>query len=318
VRIDVHAHYFAPEYVETLSRLSGADADARRRSPGPSLTLQDQIGLMDSAGMDMQVLSPGPAVPHLADRDNAVAAARLINDLYADIVRTHNGRFAAFVSVPLPHVEEALKEVERGLDTLGMVGVAVGCSVVGKPLDDESFNPFFAEIHRRRAVLFLHPVGAGAGPGTAEYGLTWMVGAPFEDTISALRLVLSGVTARYPNMKVIVPHLGGTLPFLLARVDVQAANNRRTGAATFGIDGNPSEYLKKLWFDTVNLHPAALRCACESFGADRLLLGTDYPFHLGDTFRDCVSFVERAGLSEADTTAILDRNAAELLGIRAR
>jgi aminocarboxymuconate-semialdehyde decarboxylase len=217
--------------------------------------------------------------------------------------------------VPLPHVDDALAEVERGLDSLGMVGVAVGCSVIGTPLDDPSFAPFFAELDRRGTVLFLHPIGAGAGPGTGDYGLTWMVGAPFEDTISGLRLVLSGMTARYPNIRVIVPHLGGTLPFLLARLDVQAANNRRTGGATFGIEGNPSDYVKQLWFDTVNLHPAALRCACESFGADRLLLGTDYPFMLGDTFRDCVRYVEQAGLPEADTRAILDQNAARLLGL---
>jgi predicted TIM-barrel fold metal-dependent hydrolase len=281
------------------------------RSPGARVTLDERIGLLDEVGIDLQVLSvvsPGPYLPRAAD---ATEAARLANDIYADICRRYQGRFAAFGTLPLPHVEAALAEIKRGLDTLGMLGITVGCSVAGRSLDDPAFEPVFAELDRREAVLFLHPVGAGAGPGTANYGLTWMVGAPFEDTVAALRLVLSGLTTRYPRLRVSVPHLGGTLPFLLQRLDDAADRQRATGEP-LRIAAPPSTLVRRFWFDTVNSHPAALRCACASFGADRLLLGTDFPYLAGPKFRRCVTYME-AGLPAADTAAVLGENARALL-----
>jgi aminocarboxymuconate-semialdehyde decarboxylase len=142
-----------------------------------------------------------------------------------------------------------------------------------------------------------------------------MVGAPFEDTIAALRLVLSGLTGRFPNVKIIVPHFGGTLPFLMQRLD-DAAERERARGTQFNIDGPPSRLIKRLWFDTVNGSPAALRCACEAFGADRLMLGTDWPYLAGPKFKRCVTYVEESGLPKKDVEAILDRNAQELLGIK--
>ena len=271
--------------------------------------------MLDDSGIDLQVLSIGPQVPYFERKADAVTAAQLANDIYAEVTRGHDGRFKAFATVPLPHVDQALVELERGLDTLGMLGVTVGCSVAGRPLEDPAFAPFFAELDRRGAVLFLHPVGAGAGPGTAEYGMTWMVGAPFEDTIAALRLVLSGFTARFPSVRVIVPHLGGTLPFLLQRLDDSAERQRVGAPGEIPIEGEPSAYVRRLWFDTVNSHPAALRCACESFGADRLMLGTDFPYLAGPKFKRCVTYIEDTGLSAHDTAAILGGNATSLLGL---
>jgi predicted TIM-barrel fold metal-dependent hydrolase len=313
MRIDVHAHYFPAEYIDCLARLGHSDARAAvARAPGARVTLDERVGLLDEVGIDLQVLSvvsPGPYLPRAAD---ATEAARLANDIYADVCRRYQGRFAAFGTLPLPHVEAALAEIERCLDTLGMLGITVGCSVAGRSLDDPAFEPVFAELDRREAVLFLHPVGAGAGPGTADYGLTWMVGAPFEDTVAALRLVLSGLTTRYPHLRVIVPHLGGTLPFLLQRLDDAADRQRATGEP-LRIAEPPSALVRRFWFDTVNSHPAALRCACESFGADRLLLGTDFPYLAGPKFRRCVTYIEEAGLPAADTAAILGENARALL-----
>ena len=189
--------------------------------------------------------------------------------------------------------------------------------MAGRQLDDPLFTPFWAELDRRKAVLFIHPIGVGC-PGSEAYGLTWMVGAPFEDTITALRLVLSGVTTRFPNVRIIVPHLGGTLPFLIQRLDDSADRERGRGGsgAPFGTDELPSRMVKRLWFDTVNSYPAAVRCACEAYGADRLMLGTDWPYLAGPKFKRCVTYIEQAGLPKTDVEAILERNAEALLGIK--
>jgi aminocarboxymuconate-semialdehyde decarboxylase len=318
MRIDVHAHYFPDDYIEALIKGGHPDAGpAARRAPWSAMPLDERADLLATHGIDLQVISvasPGPYLPKAAD---AAAAARTGNDLYADATRGYGGRYAAFATVPLPHVDEALVELERCLDKLGMLGVTVGCSIAGRQLEDPAFEPFWAELDRRATVLFLHPVGVSGGPESLAFGLNWMVGAPFEDTLAALRLVLSGLTTRYPNIKVIVPHLGGTLPFLLQRLDDQANRQRRMGEPV-NIQEDPSAVVKRLWFDTVNSHPAALRCSCESFGVDRIMLGTDFPYLAGPAFERCVNYLQDAGLSSADTQAIYGDNAQALLGVQGR
>jgi aminocarboxymuconate-semialdehyde decarboxylase len=319
VRIDVHSHHYPAAYLEIFSSLGYPELSrGPRLAPGAHLTIDERIGLLDEVGIDLQVLSavaPGPYLPVEVD---AVRAARLANDLYADLFARYPRRLAGFGTVPLPHVRAAVAEAERCLDTLGMLGLTIGCSVAGRQLDDAAFAPFWAALDERGAVLFLHPQGVGCGPGTTDYGLGWLLGAPVEDTVAALRLVLSGLIERFPRVRIIVPHLGGVLPFLLQRIDDTSGHavvRLRDTEEAPGIDGPPSRYYRRLWFDTVNSHPAALRCACESFGADRLLLGTDFPFRVGPHWAPLVRYIEDAGLSPADTEAILGGNAQLLLGL---
>jgi 6-methylsalicylate decarboxylase len=315
MRIDVHAHHFPDEYMDCLVRRGQPDARAAvLRAPGGGMTLDERIPLLDRVGVDMQVLSPAAAAPYLPDEEAGVEAARILNDCLTAVCQQYPGRFAVFASVPLPHVDAALAEMARALDTLGCVGVTFGCSVLGRQLDDPAFEPLYAELDRRGAVLFLHPVGAGCGPGSGEFGIRWMIGAPVEDAVAALRLTLSGLTTRYPRIRIIVPHFGGVLPFLLERLDDEAEREGHKGIRPApGI--RPSEVVKRLWYDTVNAHPAALRCACESFGADRIMLGTDFPYLAGDRFVRSVNYIGDAGLSEADTQAIYGGNAQALLGL---
>ncbi len=315
MRIDVHSHYLPGAYTAALDRLGHPDAGpAVARIPGGVVELEQQIAALDDAGIDRQVLSVGPLQPQLPGEAAATEAARQANELYAEVCRRHADRFAAFAAVPLPHVDAALAELGRALDTLHLAGVTLGCSIAGRGLDDPAFAPFFAELDRRGALLFLHPVGACGDPLMADYGLSWMLGAPVEDSVAALRLVWSGVAARYPRVRIIVPHLGGTLPFLLQRLDDHADSFRANGQPV-PFDGQPSAYLRRFWYDTANGQPAALRCACESFGADRLLLGSDFPYRKGDKLRHAVTHIEAAGLDPADVRAIQGDNAAALLGL---
>jgi aminocarboxymuconate-semialdehyde decarboxylase len=308
MRVDVHAHYYPEKYIGCLAR-SGVDTSNVARAPGAGVTLDQRVDLLDRAGIRVQVLCVGAQQPYVASSAEATNAAKVGNDLYAEVCQKYGGRFAAFATVPLPHVDAALNELERALDVLGMVGVNLGCSIAVRPLDDPAFEPLFAELDRRGAVLFLHPIGCGCGPLLEDFGLNFTLGAPFEDSIAALRLVLAGVVSRYPKIRIIVPHLGGTLPFLRMRLDGSLAGRTKY---------KPSEDLKRLWYDTVNENIASLRCAREAFGADRLLFGTDFPHLHGERFDRCVSYIQQSGLPPDEKSAILDRNAQVLLGLADR
>ena len=308
MRIDVHAHYYPKEFREGLARFARAPA-GNDQAPGSRVTLDERVDMLKEAGIDLQVLCVGANQPYFPKVDDAVGAARFLNDLYAGVATGYDGRFAAFGAVPLPHVDAAIEEAGRCLETLGMLGLNTGTSIGGRPLDDPEFAPFFAELDRRGAVLFLHPQGIGA-PMTDAYGLSWMVGGCFEDTVTSLRLVMSGLTTRYPNVNIIVPHLGGTLPFLMQRID--DAVHRQLLQGGHPAVNKPSEAVRSLYFDTVNGYPAALRCSCEAFGADHIMLGTDFPYLL---FKPCVEYIQQSGLPADDIEMILEKSAQQLLGL---
>ena len=160
-------------------------------------------------------------------------------------------------------------------------------------------------------MLYLHPAGNSAcSPLIANYHLTWMVGAPVEDTISVMQLITRGIPARYPNITIINSHLGGALPMLLQRADDQY---RWEAPDT---PEPPSVAAQRMWYDTVGHgHVPALRCAIDSFGADRLVLGTDFPYENGDTFVRAVDYINDPRIDPSAARAILDHNASALLGL---
>jgi aminocarboxymuconate-semialdehyde decarboxylase len=312
MRIDVHAHLWSEEYLNLLARY-GYERTAAHRGLGAGTNdgeLDARFALMASAGIDLQVLSATPAAPHFTDAAHAVEAARRGNDEYAELVRRHPDRFRAFASLPLPHTDAALAELTRALDDLGMLGAAITTSTLGRSPADPIFDPIYAELDRRGSVLYVHPAGVAAESPLIGSNMRWSTGAPIEDTIAIMNLILAGVPSRYPNMKIIASHLGGAVPMLLHRADRQYRwESPDTPEA-------PSAAVRRMWFDTVaHDHTPALRAAADSFGADRLVLGTDFPYQAGDEFGQAVSYVEHAGLPNDDVTGILDRTAAQMLGL---
>lgn len=313
-RIDVHAHYFPGPYLDLVEALGPGEVSVAngRRSAKPTAAEDAaiRIAAMDEAGVAMQILSIATAGPYLARERDAVTAARAVNDAYAAIVARFPERFRAFAALPLPHVDAALAELARAFDDLDMIGVGVATKMGGKTLADPAFDPVYEELDRRAGVLFVHPIGHACDSALLEStALTWPLGAPFEDTVAALQLVQSGFLTRFPRIKTIVPHLGGTLPFLGERVDHLAHYFMRE-------DGVPSELVKRFWYDSVNGNPAALRCACDTFGTGRILFGTDYPFWTGDAHRHAAAYIEEAGLPQAAVDAIAAGNARALFGGR--
>jgi len=314
MRIDVHAHYFSDAY---LTLLAGFGAGKETLEPGYRLLhatreadFAERFAAMDRAGVAKEILSISGIAPYFTEEASAVAGARFANDLYAEIVAAEPDRFAAFGVLPMPHVEASLAEISRTLDELGFWGITVTTSVLGVSPAHAQFDPIYAELDRRGAVLFLHPAGLACGSNLLkENGLTWPLGAPFEDTMTILEFMQAGFTERFPNVKMIVPHLGGTLPFLMQRLD-HMAQRFMPGK------GVPSENARKFWYDTVNGHGPSLHAAIATFGIDRLVFGTDWPFWKGEAHQLAADYLTASGLSDAEVALIDSGNLAALFGNR--
>lgn len=310
LRIDVHGHYFPTPYLDLLESFGGPEGGTMSArvvpADGSDEELASRFAMMDRAGIDMQVLSAAPQMPYFRNLEHAVTAARFINDAYAEIVAKHPSRFAAYAATPLPHVDASLEEMTRALDTLGMVGVTMSTSILGQSIADPVFDPFWEELNRRGTVLFLHPSGLGACSPLIQGGLIWPIGAPIEDTIAVAHLIQQSIPIRFPRVRIIVPHLGGDTSMLIRRLDNQKFIFLPKEAP------KPSETARTLWYDTVchGCKPA-LQMAVDAFGADRMVLGTDFPYLVGDIFQEAVDYIA-AALPPDQAEAIQDRNAQAL------
>jgi 6-methylsalicylate decarboxylase len=308
---DVHAHYLPPAYVQRLANLAPGPV---RGTPPRSVELTElerRLEMMDEADVIRQVLSPMTG-PYLTDEAKSAEAARVLNDSYAEIIAKQPNRFAGFVSLPLPHVDASLREMTRGLDDLGMAGVALNCSVFDRSTAEEEFEPLYEEMNRRGTVIFYHPVQNGiCSPMITDYGFTVSVGASLEDSAIVLHQIARKLPARYPNIRMIVPHLGGIIPMLLARLDNQAPQQHPD------LLEKPSQTARRIYYDTVGHgSQAALHCAVEAFGADHLVTGSDYPVLLSfESYRETFDYINRSSLTSVDIDRILHKNAAELLAL---
>jgi aminocarboxymuconate-semialdehyde decarboxylase len=281
--VDVHAHWFPPGYRRALSEvrdrhgscesLDRALADGRVGTVPEFTDLDLRRGLLDGAGITTQILSlSAPHVWHplVGARERLV---RAFNDGCAG-ARDSDARLRFFATLPLPFVPSAVAELVRARVLPGYAGVAVPTHVDGTGWDDPCWTPLLEDLDEAGETVLVHPDGFCVRGLLTDYYLDWTVGAPFEDTLCAMKLVHSGVVDRFPGIRWIVPHLGGLVPMILDRVDRIWALNREA----VGGDRPPSGGLRRLLFDTANTTPATLRLAAEVLGADRLVFGTDFPY----------------------------------------
>lgn len=326
MRIDAHAHAQPPEYLDALLASgryeSVRDAEGRivvRERGSRFLTITPQmhhpeqrVAEMDEAGIDMQILSvTTPQVYFLQDQA-AVDLARRCNDYLADIVRSYPTRFRALASVPLTaDPDAAVREFVRCLDDLGMVGAIIGSNIDGRPIDDPAFDAFYAEADRRATTLFIHPMVPAGIEVMNPYALAPLVGFMFDTTLAVSRLIFSGFFERYPRVKVLVGHLGAAVPYLAGRLDI----GWRSYSDCQGIPHPPTEYIRRLYLDTVSFHAPALRCALETVGPDRIVFGSDYPHVIGDV-GGAIASIQQA-LPATTHDGVLGHTAAELFGVSA-
>ena len=272
---------------------------------------------MDRMGIDVQAVSPAPAqYYYYAEPDFGLELARGINDRIAEIAATPGGRFVGLGSVPLQEPKLAVRELERCVKKLGLRGVEIGTNVNGIDLADPrlKLERFFAKAQELDVVLFMHPMGFTHADRLTEHYFNNIIGNPLESTLAVSHLIFGGVLDRHPKLKFCVAHGGGYLAHYAARMD--HGWKVRPDARTVLTKKKPSSYLKKFFYDTITFDPQMLETLVERYGVKQLMLGSDYPYDMGDD--DPVGTVERIqGLTEAERALIRGGNAARLLKIRA-
>src|SRR6516164_5624476 len=270
-RIDIHHHLFPPSYTSAIVALGLA--------PSPAWTPARSIDEMDKSGIAISVLSLSP--PNVVFPDAALARrlSREVNEYGAKMVRDYPGRFGLFAVLPLPDVEASLREIEYALDTLKADGIGLMTSYGDKWLGDAAFAPVWEELNRRKAVVYTHPhspdccagLKTSVGPGTIEWAT--------DTTRTIASLLFSGSAARYPDIRWIFSHGGGTMPFLLSRFQVDEKNRKdRDKVLPRGLMFE----LKKFYYDTAQAnHPGALAALLKIVTPEQMLFGTDYPYRTG-------------------------------------
>ena len=312
--VDIHAHHHpdaytaavAPLYSRAPTRMFASDPETNEEEH-----VQARLAMMDAAGVGLQVLSPAATrAPYGVDEKLAVHAARIGNDANAELVARFPDRFKSFVSVPLPHIEASLRELRRGLDELGMVGVNLHTSVLGRSVAEDEFLPIYEEMNRRAGLIFFHPCVNGiCSPMITDYGLSGAVGTSLEDAVIALHLIAKRIPSRFPAITFVIPHLGGPMPMLLQRLDNQFSMRQQN------LPEPPSVTARRFYYDTVaHGSQAALLCAWKAFGADHLLPGSDFPVLLSlETYERTFSWIKEVDIPSADIEQILQRTAPTVL-----
>ncbi len=268
-RIDVHHHLMYPGYLDDVG-------ERRTFKWSPEMSLED----MDKSGIAVSVLSLIQPSASTADAEKARKVARLSNELGAQLARDHKGRFGSFATVPLLDTEGALKEIGYALDTLKADGIGLMTSYQDKYLGDAAFAPVWEELNRRRAVIYTHPlspeccrnVKSGVPPAVVEYAT--------DTTRTIASLVFSGTAARYPDIRWIFSHSGGTMPFLLSRFTRHEIDMKERAAER--MPRGLMYELKKFYYDTAQgNHGGALAALMKIATPPQVLFGTDFPFRDG-------------------------------------
>lgn len=302
--IDVHAHYYPPEYVARLRPLSthaGTAGDVVRRffanaqvQQVPEFTgaLEDRIALLDRAGVETQILSFASMNVYHRDESERAALVAAFNDGCNAASAGYPGRFRFFASVPVPFVDSAIAESRRVRSLAGFAGFGLPTHIDGMAIDDRRLDPLYAEWNSADALVLLHPDGFCAPGVLADHSMEWGMGAPLEDTIAAVRLLRSGVLERFPRITWIVPHLGGVLPFLWHRLNWRWARDSVYDGGVVKPAMSPS----RLLLDTANSSASTLALTATTLPDMELVFGSDFPFLDGDALIRTVAMIrESAG-----------------------
>lgn len=320
--IDFHAHYVpqdwpskerSGEYWPTLETddQGGILFIMEGKSPQkleeiavkPELRLKD----MDRDGINMQVISPPPYLyAYELPKQHGLNLCRWLNDSIAAVVQKWRGRFLGFGVVPLQDISTALEEADRAIRVLGLKGLAIGTSVNGKNLDEEEFEPFWGKIDELEVPLFLNSYGGVGGDRLKKYSFSNLIGNGMELSIAAGSLIFGGVLDRHPRITFCFSLGGGSLIAQIYRM-----NHGYKVAQKSYLKKDPIQYLEDLYFDTLTHSETALRMLIREAGIDHVLLGSDYPFEMGDS--DSIRKIREVVREEKGLNQILYQNAVRIL-----
>ena len=321
--VDVHTHMLTAAWLELLrehgaprysvqATVGGEDAVHLDGAPFMTLTTpmfdyEARIAAMDDAGVDLAIVSLTCPNAYWGTPEVSHRAAAIVNDDMAAARVRWPDRIGFFCSLPWEHADLARSELARACD-LGALGVMVLANIAGRPLTDPAFAPIWEDIERRALPVLVHPT---APPGTAEldlaaYNLVASVGFVFDTTLAISRMIFDGFFDRYPDLVIIAGHGGGTLPYIVGRLD---RCFEQMPACRERIQRPPSEYLRRLYYDSVLYEAEALRSCLDLAGPGHVLFGSDYPHNIGD-MRGCLARVD--ALAPTVRHAVRGANAAEL------
>jgi len=321
--IDTHAHIIVPEilrdanpaeewrprvvwengkqFVEYGPKRIGS---ALREFVTPETILDE----MTKSGVDAVLLCPWVSlVRYEATPEESLAACQIQNDALSSLVQKYPKRIAALGMIPLQDIPLAIKELERLMKS-GLKGIEIGTHVNGVYPGEARFRPFWEACESLGAFVFIHPVEGGGRAELRDYYMWNVIGNPMDTTIAAGHLILSGVMDAFPRLKILLAHGGGTLPYLHGRLDRGFKQRPEINKV---ISKLPTEYLKQFYFDTITHDPVVLKSLVDFVGADHVLLGSDYPFDMGN--ENPVELVRSANLGTENEKKILGENASHLL-----
>jgi predicted TIM-barrel fold metal-dependent hydrolase len=297
-RIDVHHHFIPPEHRDALAR--------HNMGHGPKWSPQMSLDDMDKSGIATAVLSQVQPGTWWGDNEESRKLSRIINDYGAKLVHEHPGRFGLFATISPPDTDGSLKEIEYAFDTLKADGIGMLTSYQGKYLGEASFGPVYEELNRRKAVIYVHPLAPdcckhtvpGIPPGSIEYAT--------DTTRTIAHLTFSGTARKYPDIRWIFSHSGGTLPFLTARFVRQQKVEKNPNLP----DGPIAEFRKFYYELAQGNTKAQLAALFEMVPVSQVLYGTDFPYRDGAEVNEGIANWK---FSTADLRAIENGTARKLL-----
>jgi len=324
MKFDLHTHFYTEAFFQTIRDLPsefsfGASSTgqtiithrgARFFGVTPAMTdVSKRIEDMDRVGIDVEVVSLSTPNVFFTDAAHQPEVAKMMNDSYADLIARHPKRFKGFASIPMDAPDAALAELHRAVDTLKLNGVVLLSNIGGKPLTSPEYRPFFEEANRMKLCIFLHPMIPSNSDAFREYVLGPIIGFPFDTSLAVARMCYDGMFEELPDIRWIIGHLGGAIPYLMERMD----NGFRDFAdCRVKIDKLPSVYLKRLYYDTVSFSPYTLKMVRDMVGADHMVMGSDYPHLLGSIDR-AVTSIEGLEIDQSEKEKIYSTTALSIL-----
>jgi 6-methylsalicylate decarboxylase len=302
-RIDIHHHLFPPSYSEAIVKLG--------QPPSPQWTPASSIEEMDKSGIATAIVSLSPPNVIFPDAGVARRLARDVNEYGARMRQSYAGRFGLFAVLPLGDVEGSLKETEYALDSLKAEGIGLMTSYGDKWLGDAAFSPVWEELNRRKAVVYTHPHSpdccANLKVGVPASDIEWAT----DTTRTIASLLFSGTAARYPEIRWIFSHGGGTMPFLLSRFQYEEKSNKdREKVLPKGLLFE----LRKFYYDTAQAnHPGALAALLKIAPTTQILFGTDYPYRTG---AEVIAGLAAQKFAARELRGVERENAVRLLGTK--
>jgi aminocarboxymuconate-semialdehyde decarboxylase len=321
MKIDIHNHFYPTRFLRQLEKDGSTvglsvETDEWGRQilvqhgnrlvtiTPPMNNINQRLEDMDQAGFDMQILTLSAPSVDIFPVEIGESLARVVNDEIGEICQKHPDRFMAFATLPFIDPDRTVNELKRCIDEMKFKGACIGTNINGMGLDNQRLYPFYECMSEYDLPIHIHPRAPMDKETYKDYRLLPMIGFEMDLCVAVVRLVMGGVMDSFPNLRFIVSHLGGAIPYLAERVQncYEAYPECQEN-----ISGPAKDYLKRFYYDTVSFFEPALMCAYAFVGAGRMVLGSDYPHVIGD-IKEAITSIEQLDIPQTDKEMIYSGN----------